>query len=57
MQQNLQKFEKETIRLFKELVDQGQYTRALKVLEIGSATIALIQRVSHYKPVLTKEAL
>ena len=57
MQQNLQTFEKETLRLFKELADRGQYTRALEVLETGCATIALVFRVSQYKPVVRKETL
>lgn len=57
MKNQLEQFEKETLRLFKELADHGHYTRALEVLETGRATIALVQRISHYKPVLTKEAL
>ena len=52
-----QTFEKETLRLFKELADRGHYTRALEVLETGRATIALVFRVSQYKPVVRKETL
>ena len=57
MQQNLQTFEKETLRLFKELADHGHYARALAVLATGRATIALVQRVSQYKPIVRKEIL
>ena len=53
----LKEFEKETVQLFKELVNRGHYTRALEILESGRSTINLVQRITQYKPVIRKEII
>ena len=48
--QKVNAFEKETLRLFKELADEGHYARALEVLRLGQLTLTMVRRVQQYKP-------
>lgn len=41
----MQHFEKETLRLFRKLMEGGHYARALQVLRYGQETIALCKHV------------